>query len=340
MTGTERAHATRSPRPGTVRWGILGPGRIARKFAAGLREAEGAELVAVGSRDPGRAAAFAAEFGVPRAHGSHADLAADPELDAVYVGTPHAHHEAHTLLCLEAGKHVLCEKPLALNSAQAGRMIGAARTRSLVLMEAMWTRFLPAIAHVRDVVTSGRIGDVRMVVADFGFRAEFDPASRLFAPELGGGALLDVGIYPLNLAFMLCGEPLEIHTTANLGATGVDEEAALLLRHAGGRISVLACALRVDTPREAQILGTKGAITIGFPWWAATRISIRTGGQSPEELAFPHRGGGYTHEAEAFMALVRSGQLESEIMPLDENLAILRTMDTIRARWGMRYPGE
>ena len=340
MTRTKPDPPAGSPQPGIVRWGILGPGRISRKFAAGLREAAGAELVAVGSRDAGRAAAFAAEFGAPRSHGTYEDLAADSAVDAVYIGTPHAYHEAHALVCLAAGKHVLCEKPLALNAAQAARMIAAARTRRLVLMEAMWTRFLPAIVRVREVVASGRIGDVRMVSADFGFRAEFDPASRLFAPELGGGALLDLGIYPLNLASMLCGEPVEIQTTANLGSTGVDEESAILLRHAEGRLAVLACALRVDTPRQAHILGTRGSITIGFPWWAATRIAIQSGSAGPQEFEFPHRGGGYTYEAEAFMALIRSGQLESEIMPLDENLAILRTMDAIRSRWKMRYPGE
>jgi predicted dehydrogenase len=235
---------------------------------------------------------------------------------------------------------VLCEKALALNADQAARMIGAARSRSLVLMEAMWTRFLPAVVRVRELVAAGVIGDIRQINADFGFRAVYDPRSRLFDPALGGGALLDLGIYPLSLAFMLCGEPVEILTTANLGATGVDEESVILLRHAGGELSSLATSLRVDTPREAHILGTKGRISLCFPWWATTRIVLHTKSGGEEEFEFPHRGGGYTYEAEAFMDVIRSGRLESEVMPLDESLAIMKTMDTIRGRWAMRYPGE
>jgi predicted dehydrogenase len=323
-----------------IHWGILGPGRMARLFVRGLAEAPDAVLAAVGSRDPDRAAAFAGEHGVARAYGSYEQLAADPEVDAVYVASPHSGHASHTLLCLEAGKHVLCEKPLARNAVEAGRMIAGARARGLVLMEAMWTRFLPAMVHVRDLLAEGAIGDVRMVQADFGFRNEVDPASRLFAPELAGGALLDLGVYPLNLAFMVCGQPTEIHTVANLGTTGVDEEAAILLRHGGGRLSVLSCAIRVATPCDAHILGTLGRITIHCPWWGASRITLRPDDAGPQELEFALRGGGFTHEAEAFMAMIRSGDLESEVMPLDESLAILRTMDAIRSRWGLRYPGE
>jgi len=306
----------------------------------GLREANGAELVAIGSRDLTRAQTFANEFAAPHAYGSYEELAVDPTVDAIYIGTPHSFHQAHTLLCLDAGKHVLCEKPLAMNAAQAERMIAKARTKNLVLMEAVWTRFLPALVRVRELVADGAIGEVRLINADFGFRADFDPASRLFNPELGGGSLLDVGIYPLNLAFMLCGEPVEILTTANLGETGVDEEAAILLRHAGGQLSVLTSALRVDTPREAHILGTAGRITICFPWWAATRIVLHTGNGRDQEWEFSNRGGGYTYEAEAFMTMIRTGSLESAVMPLAESLAILKTMDTLRERWGLSYPGE
>jgi len=324
----------------TIRWGILGPGRIARKFAAGLGEAAGAELAAVGSRDRARAAAFAAESGAARVHGSYADLAADPAVDAVYVGTPHAFHHDHTLLCLEAGKHVLCEKPLALNAAQAGRMIEAARARGLVLMEALWTRFLPAVVRARALAAEGAVGDVRTVTADFGFRAPFDPGSRLFAPALGGGALLDLGIYPLNLAFMICGEPEAMASVATLGETGVDEEEAIVLGHAGGRQSLLAASLRVDTPREARILGTDGSLTLPFPWWAASRLVLRRRGGAEEILDLPGRGAGYAHEAEAFMDAIRAGDAEVAGMPLGESLRILRTMDALRARWGVRYPGE
>jgi len=323
-----------------IRWGILAPGKIAHAFASALRVTAGAELVAVGSRDRGRAEAFAAMYGIPRPHGSYADLAADPGVDAVYVASPHSEHEAHAVLCLEAGKHVLCEKALAVNAAQAERMFACARERDLVLMEAMWTRFLPVMVRVRELLAAGEIGDVRMVLADFGFRAPFDPASRLFAPGLAGGALLDGGVYPLNLAFMVCGPPEEIHTAADLGSTGVDEQAGILLRHAGGRISVLSCANRVDTPREAAILGTAGRITIPRPWWAGSRLVLQREQRPDEIFDLPGRGGGYAHEAEAFMDLVRTGRRESPVMPPAESLAVLRAMDEIRARWGLRYPGE
>jgi predicted dehydrogenase len=323
----------------TINWGILGPGKISRAFAAGLNEAAGARITAVGSRDLGRAEAFAEEYGATHAFGSYEELAACPGIDAIYIGSPHSGHEPHTVLCLEAGKHVLCEKPLAVNAAQAERMINLARQRNLALMEALWTRFLPAIVKARELVASGAIGEVRMLQADFGFRADFDPESRLFAPELAGGALLDVGIYPLNLAFMLFGAPEEILTTANLGTTGVDEEAACLLRHAQGRLSVLSFANRLDTPREAHILGTDGRITICFPWWGATRIELHAGGEQ-KDFDYPHWGGGLTYQAEAFMDMIRSGNHESDVMPLDESLAIMKTMDEIRSRWGLYYPGE
>jgi predicted dehydrogenase len=322
----------------TIRWGILGPGRISRKFAAALREAEGAQLTAVGSRDAARASAFATDFRIPHAHGSYEALANDPTVDAVYIGTPHSGHEEHTLLCLAHGKHVLCEKPLAINATQALRMITAARAAGLVLMEAVWTRFLPSIVRVRELMAERRLGEVRLITADFGFRAAFDPTNRLFDPRLGGGALLDLGIYPLTLASMLCGDPVEIQATANLGATGVDEETAIILRHARGELAVLAASLRVNTPREAHILGTKGRIRILCPWWAGTRIALQEDDGEEQVIECPSRGGGMTHEAEVFMGLLRAGRTESPVMPLDESLAIMRTMDTIRAQCGVRYP--
>lgn len=324
----------------TIRWGILGPGKISGSFARGLHEAAGADLVAVGSRDQARAATFAVEYGVANVHGSYEELASDPEVDAIYIGTPHSFHCEHTLLCLRQGKHVLCEKPLAMNGFQAEQMIETARESRLVLMEAVWTRFLPAVVRVRELLEAGTIGKVQMVMADFGFRAEFDPDSRLFSPDLGGGALLDVGIYPLNLAFMVLGEPVEMQTMVNLGVTGVDEQSTILLRHQEGQLSVLSSSLVTDTTREAHILGTEGSITICFPWWAANRIVVKTADGSEKSEDLPRRGGGYTHEAEAFMELIRSRATDSEIMPLDESLNIMKTMDQIRARWGLKYPCE
>jgi predicted dehydrogenase len=323
-----------------MRWGILGPGHIARSFARGLQEAHGARLVAVGSRSLDRAQTFAAEFGVERAWGSYRELAGDPGVDAVYVASPHALHEEHTILCLEAGKQVLCEKPMALNATQARRMISTAREHDRALMEALWTRFVPAFRELQERVDDGAIGEIRYVQADFGFRAERDPASRLFAPRLGGGALLDLGVYPINLAFMVCGAPTEIEATTTVGPTGVDEETAIQLRHENGAVSHLYCSLRADTSREARIVGTEGSITIPAPWWFSPRFTLERRNTEPASHEFENRGGGYTHEAEEFMDLVRAGRTESRIMPLDETVAILETMDEIRRGGGLRYPGE
>jgi predicted dehydrogenase len=323
----------------TVRWGILGPGRIARKFALALRESEDAILAAVGSRSRDRAEAFAREYGAPTGHDSYEALAGDPQVDAVYVATPHPFHLPHTVLCLSAGKHVLCEKPLALNAAQGERMIEAAREADRLLMEAMWTRFLPTMARVRGLLAEGAIGEPRLLTADFGFRAPFDPASRLFDPALGGGALLDLGVYPLSLALMLFGEPARITSAVNLGTTGVDEEAAILLHHEHGEMAVLTASSRLATPGRARIHGTGGWIRIHPPWQGSTRLTVGSG-DAEETLDLPHRGGGFAHQVEAFMDLLREGRRDSPVMPLAGSLAVMRTMDAMRAQWGLRYPGE
>lgn len=323
-----------------IRWGLLGPGAISRTFAGALQEAEGAELAAVGSRDIDRARAFAAEHGVSRAYGSYADLAADPDVDAIYIGTPHMFHERDAVLCLSHGKHVLCEKAFAINADQSRRMIQAARSHDRLLMEAMWTRFLPALGHVRRVISDGTIGDPRTLTADFGIQPKFDPASRLFDPGLGGGALLDLGVYAVSLSSWLFGAPVKITSMANLGPTGVDDDSAFLLMHKEGRITTSFESMRVDTPREAVIRGTGGSIALHEPWWGASRLTITTKTAEPQTLTFPHRGRGYTYMAEAFMDLIRDGQRDSEIIPLAESVAIMETMDVCRSQWGLRYPGE
>lgn len=324
----------------TIRWGILGPGSISRKFAADLRLAAGAELVAVGSRDLARATRFAADFGIPRAYGSYQQLADDPGVDAVYIGTPHAFHAEHTLLCLRHGKHVLCEKSLALNAGQAERMAQAARENDLLLMEAMWTRFLPAIVHLRSLLAASVIGEPRLFIADFGFRVAFDPARRLFDPAQGGGVLLDLGVYPVSFASMLFGEPTQVGGLATLGQTHVDVEAGINLQHKNGELACSALSFRVDTPRESVIMGTSGRIRIHHPWWGAKRMTITHGDGTEEALEFADRGYGYVHEAEEFMRLIREGRKDSQVMPLHESLAIMRTMDALRSAWGVTYPGE
>jgi len=328
----------------TTRWGILGTGSIAKKFAQGLAAVPDADLVAVGSRRQETADAFGDQFHVPRRHAGYRQLAEDPEVDVIYISTPHAFHMENTLLCLEAGKAVLCEKPFAINAAQARRMVEAARGKGLFLMEAMWTRFFPLMAEVRRWLAEGLIGDVRIVSADFGFRAAVNPQGRLFNPALGGGALLDVGVYTVSLASMvLGGPPQRVASLANLGETGVDEQSAMLLDYEDGAMAVLYTAVRARTLQSAEVLGTEGYIRIEPSFWRPDRAvfcSARETEGKPREVHRPYEGNGYNYEAVEVARCLREGRTESEIMPLDESVAVMETLDRIREPWGLRYPME
>jgi predicted dehydrogenase len=330
----------KEPAMDPIRWGILGRGGIANSFAQGLRALPDAELLAVGSRSAQDAEAFGEQYGVPHRYGSYAALVEDPDVDVIYVATPHPFHKAHSLLAMRAGKAVLCEKPLTVNAREAAELIDYARAQRLFLMQAMWTRFLPAIGYLRQLLADGAIGEVRLMQADFSFRADFDPHHRLFDPALGGGALLDAGIYPLSLASMVFGPPAGIASHAHLGATGVDEQAAVVLKYAAGQLAVLTMATRTAGPQLAVIRGTEGYITLPPEWLRATRLVITRPGQPDEVVDRPLLGNGYNYEAAETMRCLRAGRLESEVMPLDETLALMETLDAIRAQWGLKYPGE
>lgn len=323
-----------------IRWGILSTGNIARQFAHGLAALDDAELVAVGSRSAASANQFGDEFNVANRHASYEALASDPAVDAIYVATPHTLHAENTLLCLRAGKAVLCEKPFAINAAETTTMIAEARTRGVFLMEAMWTRFLPHMVRIRELIHAGAIGDVRMLNSTFGFRTEFDPKGRLFDPALGGGALLDVGIYPVSFAAMIFGTPTFITSHATIGATGVDEQVAMIFGYDQGQIALLASATRTQTIHTSQILGTKGQIIVEPPWWGPSSLTLKVDGQPDQYMAFDTIGNGYNYEAAEVARCLRAGKIESEVMPLDETLALMKTLDTIRGQWGLRYPGE
>jgi predicted dehydrogenase len=323
-----------------VKWGILGLGVIARHFATALASMPGARIAAVGSRSRAKAEAFAAEFGGARAHGSYGELAADPEVEAVYVATPHPMHAANALLCLSHGKAVLVEKPFTLNAREAGEVVALASARRLFLMEAMWTRFFPLMARLRAMVADGAIGDPRMVMADFAYRAPFDPERRHLNAELGGGGLLDVGIYPLSFASMFFGAPEQVTGVAEIGATGVDEQAALALRYGGGRVAAITTGVRTATHHEAWLLGTEGRVRIHAPWFIPRAMTLIRPGRDDEEIVEPFEGNGYQFEAQEVADCLRNGRHESTVMPLDESLQLMRTMDDLRAQWNMRYPGE
>ena len=323
-----------------TRWGILGTGSIAKHFARGLRDTPHAELVGIGSRNQTTADDFGEMFSVPLRYPSYKEVANSPEIDAIYISTPHPFHEENTIMCLEAGKPVLCEKPFAINSHEAERMVKTARDNKVFLMEAMWSRYLPVMQHVREWLNQGIIGEVRWVSADFGFRANFDPQSRLFNPELGGGALLDVGIYVTSFAsFVLGPYPDKIQTLANLGDTGVDEQNTLLLGYPNGSMAVLSSAVRTGTHHEAKIVGTKGKISIEPPFYRAEKATLTVDDHS-EEIELAINGNGYSYEAIEVGNCLNEGLLESPIMPLDETVAIMKILDDARAQWGLTYPTE
>ncbi len=322
-----------------VRWGIIGAGKIARKFAEGLRFAKSAELVAIGSRSKERAEQFAAEFGVGRAHGGYENLASDGEVDAVYIATPHPMHKSNSILCLEAHKAVLCEKPFTVNAPEAEQVIAEARRQQVFIMEAMWTRFIPVIAKLRELLGQGAVGEVRMVMADFGFRAEWDPRGRALNPALAGGALLDVGVYGISLASMVLGAAQRVTGLAHIGDSGVDEQAAVVLGYDGGALAVLVCGVRTDTPGEASVIGTEGRIQLGRGWWHGSAMTL-VRGKEREIFEIPTEGNGFNYEADEVARCLADGKTESDVIPLDETLAIMRTMDEIRAQWGLKYPME
>jgi len=325
--------------PGTIRWGILGTGGIARAFAQALRQTPGARLLAVGSRSDASARGFAGEFGAA-AYGSYEALVAAPEVDIVYIGTPHTAHAENTLLALSAGKAVLCEKPFAMNLRQAERMVEMARSRKLFLMEAMWTRFMPALAEVRRLVAGGEIGEVGLVQADFGFAATRDPAHRVNKRELGGGALLDLGIYPLSIASALLGPVERVRAEALIGETGVDLSTAFTLRHHGGTMSVCSCSLRARTRCELSISGSLGSIRMDSMFHMARSLTVTALDGSSRGIATPFLGNGYVHEALAAGDALRAGLIEHPSMTHADTLAGMRVLDEIRAQIGVRYPAD
>ncbi|MDL4812994.1 Gfo/Idh/MocA family protein [Actinomadura opuntiae] len=317
-----------------LRWGILGTGGIAAVFTEDVLRLPDHEVVAVGSRSHGTAAAFAERYGIPRAHGSYADLAADGGVDVVYVATPHPMHYEPARQCLEAGRAVLVEKPFTTGAADAEKLVALARERGVFAMEAMWTRFSPLVRRLRELVAEGAIGDVTAVYADFSITSAYDPAHRLWSPELGGGALLDLGCYPLSFAWPLLGAPASVQATTSPAPTGVDANTGILLGYASGAVALLHCGLRGDSPHAATVVGTRGRIDVASPFYRpASMTVVRTGGD-PEVLTADIEGHGYTYQAQEVARCLRAGLTESPLMPLDETVAILRTIDEITSRFG------
>lgn len=323
-------------------WGIIGLGKIARQFADDLRLLPNARLHAVASTSAERAAAFAAEFGAVHAFGRYEDMVLCPDLDVVYVATPHPFHCENTLLCLENGLPVLCEKPFAMNMDEARRMVAAARRNRVFLMEALWTRFIPAIEQVFQRVENGEIGTLHTIKADLGFKMPFDPQSRVYKKSLGAGSLLDLGIYPALLAVSLFGkpEPENICAAATFTSTDVDESCAFTFQYPAGRLAIGHSTIAANTSLSAHLYGTEGTIFLHPRWHHTQKITIsRYDGrqESFQDLEIPYVGRGYSYEAAHVMQCLDNELLESEIVPLELSLDLVETLETIRGKVGLVY---
>ncbi len=320
-------------------WGIIGPGKIAHKFAQDITQSKNMQIHAVASRSLERAQSFASQYGAKYSFGTYEEIVHCPDLDIVYVATPHVSHCKNTLMCLEQKIAVLCEKPFAMNTLEVRQMIDMSRKMNTFLMEAFWTRFLPTTKKILELIREDKIGELVSVKADFGFKPAFDPGGRLFNRELGGGSLLDIGIYPVFLALLLLGKPAKIHAGANLGETGVDVDCGILFQYSNGKMAHLHSTILAQTKTEAFIYGSKGTIHIQSRWHEPTWFSLILENQRPQNFHFDQFSNGYNYEAEEAVKCLTEGKTESELLPLDFSLDLIQVLDEIRAKAGIFYPG-
>ncbi len=323
-----------------LRWGILATGGIARAFTSDLRVA-GLDVAAVGSRAQDAADAFATTFDIPHAHGSYEALLADPDVDIVYVATPHPMHAANALAALEAGKHVLVEKPFTVNRAEAEAVRALAVERGLLAMEAMWTRYLPHMIRMRELLAEGAIGEVRAVTADLARPQPIDPAHRINNLALGGGALLDLGIYPISFAWDVLGAPRAVHAVGSISDTGADTEVAAVMSYQSGAVCTVLCGSHSVGGNRASVFGTEGNIVLDPAWVGSHSLRLLAGdGTVREEYRSEIEGRGMQFEALAAERLVAEGNLAGDILPIAETIEIMGCLDEIRTQIGVRYPGE
>ena len=314
------------------RWGIIGAAHIAGKFAEGLKELPEAVCYAIASRSQEKAETFCNENGFEKAYGSYEAMLKDPLVDIVYIATPNNLHFEHTMMSLEAGKAVLCEKPFASNLSQVQQMIQKAKEKKLFLMEALWSRFLPSVQSFKQQMQEGTIGKPLLLEVDFGFKANYNPQSRLFDPELGGGSIPDIGIYPLFLALYLFGKPESVQVTSVAAPTGTDMTTSILLKHAGGEISVLTSsfAMRLDT--EAKLFGETGSLRLCRMFHIPTKLMIWKGDDEEQEIPVKSVGNGYNYEAREVMKCLDRGETESQGMPLSFSLDLIRLLDEVEEK--------
>jgi predicted dehydrogenase len=325
------------PDPQIVRWGIVGPGRIASRVIEDFPYVDGAEALAVASRSPERAETFAAEHCLARAYGSYSEIISDEDVDVLYIATPHPQHHAIALAAIAADKAILVEKTFTATVEGAEQVIAAAREREVFAMEAMWTRFQPAIVAARELIDEGAIGEVRQLQADLGVDRPYNPADRLFDPAQGGGAMLDLGVYVVSFAQYFLGTPDRVEVTGSLAPTGVDAEAGLLLGYADGRAATLLISIKHQTPGAARIHGTKGWIEVPPRFHHPHRIVLHRKGQEPQAISRLPIGGGYAHELIEVTEAVRVGRSESVIMPLQDTLAVQRILNEACEKLGIHH---
>lgn len=323
-----------------LRWGVVATGGIAATVTADLLLVPGIEVLAVSSRDPLRAREFAGRFGIPRAYGDYRELLADPDVDVVYVATPHTQHHEVTAAALRAGKNVLCEKAITITVAEVEELVALAEEHGCFLMEAMWTRFIPLVRKLRALVADEAIGQIRLVRADFGVRVDYDPEHRLWNRALGGGALLDLGVYPVSFAQMLLGTPSEMHVHGALAATGVDAEAALLLGYPDGAQALLSTSLLAESGSTAAVIGTKGRIELASPFYAPTSMTLWRNGHEPEVLRSELWGSGYTYQAREVVEQLAAGERESPEMAWADSVNVMRTLCAALGRMGVAHPSS
>ena len=321
-----------------INWGIIGLGKIAHKFASDLRHVPNARLHAVASTDAVRASDFARQYGARYNFGSYEAILNCPHLDVVYIATPNTMHCQNTLMCLRRRISVLCEKPFAMNAHEVKMMVETARMNQTFLMEAMWTRFMPSFQKAMEIVKSGGIGRPLSMKADFGFYTPFNPKSRLFDKDLGGGALLDIGIYPVMLALSLFGKPLKINALAQFSESGVDEECAVNLQFANGEIAMTHSTVKADTNIEAFIYGEKGVLQIHNRFHHSKALTIKLNNGKEEKITFTSEGNGYQFEATEVTNCLKNNELESKIMSHKFSLELVETLDAIRNEMGLTYP--
>lgn len=319
----------------TVKWGIIGPGRIADKVAPDFAHVKGAELVAVASRSAERAGAFAARHGIGTVHTSYREILDDPGVDVVYVATPHPQHRAIALAALKSGTAVMVEKAFTVSSVATREIAATARRTGVFAMEAMWTRFFPAVRRLRELVAEGAIGEVRSVQADLGVRNRSEADDRFFSPELGGGALFDLGVYPISFAQMVLGSPSVIAAAGELTPSGVDVESSILLGWPDGRSAALQISLRSAMPGSARVIGSEGWIEVPPRFHHPDRIVLHRFGAEPEEIVLPATGAGFVHEIDEVTRRIAAGETESPVMPLADTVAVQDVLAAVADRLGM-----